>query len=179
LQHLGHPIANDPNYGGDMWYGNPEGREACKIAQARLDVINDVQENNIVNDTDTPKTSSMTTTATDVPATEEEVQKGISSAVQAKDESIHDFIRRTCVWCARCRAVGGEDRAVLEFLIRSPGIWLHALQYSFATTLSGGSVSPSNGKDSGETNKEIVQTFRAPLPSWHDLCHPSSALIHS
>merc|ERR1712238_200556 len=46
------------------------------------------------------------TTAIDVPATEMEVQEGVSTSVQEKEESIHEFIARTCVWCARSRALG-------------------------------------------------------------------------
>ena len=64
------------------------------------------------------------TSAIDVPATENEIQKGICTAVRDSEESIHAFIERTCVWCARCRSVPTADRAILEFLIRSPGIWL-------------------------------------------------------
>lgn len=78
---------------------------------------------------------------TDVPATEMEITDGISSSCQGTDESIHDFIKRTCVWCARSRRHENNDhdhsildRSVLEFLVRSSGIWLHALQYTFETT---------------------------------------------
>jgi hypothetical protein len=148
-----------------MWYGNPEGEEACKVAQSRLDVINEVRNTNEAGDT--TKTITTASTATDIPATEEEIESGVSSAVQRDDESIHDFIKRTCVWCARCDAAGGDDRAVLEFLIRSSGIWLHALQYSFSTTVSGNTDNEGNhGKD---TNDKKEQTFRAPLPPWTTL----------
>lgn len=78
---------------------------------------------------------------TDVPATEMEITDGISSSCQGTDESIHDFIKRTCVWCARSRRHENNDhdhsildRSVLEFVVRSSGIWLHALQYTFETT---------------------------------------------
>jgi hypothetical protein len=143
-----------------MWYGNPEGREACTLAQSRLDVINEVDNTNAETG-DTETTVIMASTATDIPATEGEIQMGVSSAVQGDDESIHDFIERTCVWCARCRAVGGSDRAVLEFLIRSSGIWLHALQYSIATNVD------NEGRDKTSNDKKI-QTFKGPLPPWHE-----------
>lgn len=102
------------------------------------------------------------TSAIDVPATEREIQRGICTTVQEKEESIHAFIERTCVWCARCRSVPSTDRAILEFLIRTPGIWLHALQYSFP-----GRCSSNEGEKSGE--QDIIKTFRADLPDWHDL----------
>lgn len=151
LQYLGHSIANDPNYGGDIWYGNPSGREACKLAQQKLDAINNVNKGEIDHLTQggkSPSGKNCTLTARiDVPATEQEINK-VATAVQSKTESIHDFIKRTCVWCARC-GNGGVDREAFEFLIRSPGIWLHALQYSFVG-LDGCSIS-----------------YRAPLPLWH------------
>jgi hypothetical protein len=65
--------------------------------------------------------------ADDTPATEEELAKaGIGLDSRRQDESLLEYIKRTCVWCQRSK---GDDRSVLEFLIRSPGIWLHALQY--------------------------------------------------
>ncbi len=174
MQHLEHPIANDPNYGGDIWYGNPEGRRACEIAQDRLSVIDNASDSssnlavdNILDRND-PKKMKMengnceaTTSAIDVPATEREIQDRICATVREKEESIHDFIERTCVWCARCRSVPSTDRAILEFVIRSPGIWLHALQYSFPTNSFA-----NEGEESGE--KEIIKSFRADLPEWHD-----------
>ncbi|KAL3929837.1 MAG: hypothetical protein SGBAC_012037, partial [Bacillariaceae sp.] len=122
LQHLGHPIANDPNYGGDMWYANEGGKEACKVAQAKLDAIQQEQRHTTqVPDkplTEMTKRDARAQQTIDKPATEEEIQKGICQAVQTETESIHDFIKRTCVWCARSGS-GGKDRATLEFLIRS------------------------------------------------------------
>jgi len=104
----------------------------------------------------------ISTSMIDVPATEREIQRGICTSIQEKEESIHAFIERTCVWCARCRSVPSTDRAILEFLIRSPGIWLHALQYSFPMKFSS-----NEGGKSGE--QDIIESFRADLPDWHDL----------
>jgi hypothetical protein len=101
------------------------------------------------------------TSAIDVPATESEIQNGICKTVQEKEESIHAFIERTCVWCARCRSVPSTDRAILEFVIRSQGIWLHALQYSF-------SVNSELNYDKKCVGKDVVKSFRANLPGWHD-----------
>lgn len=176
MQHLEHPIANDPNYGGDIWYGNQEGRRACKIAQDRLSVINnsgDISSNTVAdnsldgNDKKKMKANLQNaeyvtnTSAIDVPATETEIKNRISIAVRDKEESIHAFIKRTCIWCARCRSVPSADRAILEFLIRSPGIWLHALQYSFPMKSSSNDDEKCGGED-------ISRSFRADLPEWHD-----------
>eukprot|EP00934_Nitzschia_sp_Nitz4_P006597 Nitzschia sp. Nitz4//scaffold189_size62959//41492//43147//NITZ4_006313-RA/size62959-processed-gene-0.24-mRNA-1//1//CDS//3329539911//6587//frame0 len=142
LQKLGHPIANDPNYGGDIWYGNAQGQVASRVAQERLDAMAAAPSTSA-------ETSEVATATIDVPATEDEIEK-VSNTFQGKEESIHEFIRRTCVWCARSnrQCEGTTSRDTLEFLIRSPGIWLHALQYKFDN---------ASGDD---------QVFRAPMPTW-------------
>lgn len=85
---------------------------------------------------------------TDTPATSHEVEQTIMARPnRSNQESLHDFLQRTCVWCARNKA-GRDDRAILEFLIRSDGIWLHALQYTVQVA-----------------GHEPV-TFRTKAPSW-------------
>ena len=86
---------------------------------------------------------------TDVPATDEEIQNTVqsTSSIRNDSESITDWIQRTCVWCNRLYDTSDmskvrnssntefnnvvEQRAKLEFLVRSPGLWLHAFQYKF------------------------------------------------
>ena len=164
LQHLGHPIANDPNYGGDIWYGNPTGEQLCQLAKSKLHdmneenklkidqtkIRNNAHKTNVANaETTSASSASSTRCISDEPATEQELEStGVTKAFRKKDEDIIQFIRRTCVWCAR-QQVGGVDRDLLEFLVRSNGIWLHAFKYSF--TVSGGSKSVS---------------YQAPSPSW-------------
>lgn len=150
LQHLGHSIANDPNYGGDIWYGNAEGHNACCIAQARLDAIASTNQPS-KEDQGCSSGHDVSSTATiDVPATADEIQQGVSAAIRQDKEDMHDFIRRTCVWCARSQnTIGTTPRDVLEFLVRSPGIWLHALQYTFEDSKGG-----------------PPHRFRCPLPQW-------------
>lgn len=151
LQHLGHSIANDPNYGGDIWYGNAQGKEACRIAQERLDAI---AATNRVSET----TGGSSTATIDVPATEDEIMTGVVAAVRQEQEDIHEFIKRTCVWCARSRnTIGDTPRDLLEFLVRSPGIWLHAFQYKFEDSHDG-----------------APHHFRSPIPKWAELpqCAP-------
>jgi hypothetical protein len=119
LQYLGHPICNDPNYGGDIHFSNKVGKKICLEAQQRMDEMD--RETNSSNK---PKNA----TSTDTPATEAEIEEaGIGKHGIQKGESLLEFIKRTCVWCGRNK--GEEDRSVLEFLVRSEGIWLHALQY--------------------------------------------------
>lgn len=155
LQYLGHPIANDPNYGGTLWYGNPEGERACLRAKKRLDAMDSMNKTELnekkteEDQTDVSENQQQQSlVTTDVPATAGEIQR-MSGVVRLDEESIDDFIRRTCVWCARSRGKE-EERTVLEFLVRSPGIWLHALQYK--VTFGGG-----NGESA---------VFQTELPPW-------------
>jgi 23S rRNA-/tRNA-specific pseudouridylate synthase len=131
LRFLGHSIANDPNYGGDMWYGNKEGEATCVQAQNLLDELNAGT---------TPETSTL-----DTPATQEEIET-LGKVQQGEGQSFSDFIQNTCVWCARSRG-GGVNRTMLELLVRSPGIWLHAIQYTL-----------------GEGKRKV--SYRTKLPKW-------------
>ena len=157
LQYLGHPIANDPNYGGELWYADEEGRSACKRAEERMNEM-DINSGQIDNETKDqnkqvdqyrrnngkPKGA----ISTDIPATEEEIRNAENAetimqlagkSVSTNTEMLYDYIKKSCVWCRR--SAGEErkyERSNLEFLVRSPGIWLHALQYSFKTKGSSG-----------------------------------------
>jgi 23S rRNA-/tRNA-specific pseudouridylate synthase len=141
LQFLGHPIANDPNYGGELWYGDKEGRHAFETARSQLDAMNEANHTAVEQLTckhaDENKTAVATSvikeaapvTSTDTPATEEELS-ALAHLQRIDNEPLQEFIRRTCVWCARSRGEGnGNARTTLEFLCRSRGIWLHALAY--------------------------------------------------
>ena len=135
LQFLNHPIANDPNYGGEMFYGDPKGASACSFAKLQLESFDDTCTSS--------KKSQRPQNAitTDIPASTEEVAQQHELKKQAS-ESLLQYIKRTCVWCARGTGKE-EDRAIAEFLIRSPGLWLHALQYQINDT-----------------------TYRTELPAW-------------
>lgn len=114
LQHLGHPIANDPNYGGDLFFGNESGKAAFEKAKGQLNIC--AEEKKLLLTSETPATlAEVAKLATD------------ASSIDREKESLSDLIRRTCVWCAR------SNDPTLEFLVRSPGIWLHALQYTVKT----------------------------------------------
>lgn len=165
LQATGHPIANDPNYGGDMWYANPKGRKECEEAQARLEALDifsiqpasrvEASDKRVVaesNDNHVPTKSLVTT---DVPATQHEVDRMAQLPRRNEStESLSDFIQRTCVWCARCAGQSLAERSRMELLVRSPGIWLHALQYQ--VTL-----------EDGQTH-----VFRTGVPDWSIAASP-------
>lgn len=119
LEFLGHPIANDPNYGGKLFYGDHSGQLACTEASALLKNLNEAAA-------PACETGSVALIS-DTPATEQEMET-LAKLKRQESEPLNDFIQRTCVWCARS---GGNDaaRTMLELVVRSRGIWLHALQY--------------------------------------------------
>lgn len=136
LQALGHPIANDHRYGGELWFGDEEGQKSFQNSRQWLDRLD-------------KGSSSSELTISNVPATDEEIYQVVANKSRDDGESIEDFIKKTCVWCARCRGVdaihnfegSAEElkrktevavfqRTLMEYLVRSQGIWLHALHYS-------------------------------------------------
>jgi len=99
-----------------MYFGNSKDQKMSDAARQRMNEIDQ-----ITNQNDRPDNA----TSTDTPATEAEVEN--AGMHNRKDgEPLLEFIKRSCVWCSRSQ---GDDRTVLEFLVRSQGIWLHALQY--------------------------------------------------
>jgi 23S rRNA-/tRNA-specific pseudouridylate synthase len=163
LQYLGHSIANDPNYGGHLWFGNPEGQRACRSAQDILDQLNfRTLDGNATDQGPLEHSRTDGLVTADTPATEEEVLHAIQSddARRGEAEPLADWIQRTCVWCTRLYGsnktlvpISGDlstcpivRRAMLEFLVRSPGLWLHAFYYKV--------------KD---------QSFRTVIPQWCQL----------
>eukprot|EP00986_Skeletonema_menzelii_P001736 scaffold481_cov148-Skeletonema_menzelii.AAC.2 len=156
LQALGHPIANDHCYGGDLWFGDDEGQQACQNSRECLNMLD-------------KGSSDAELTLSKAPATDEEVYQVVANKSREDGESMDEFIVKTCVWCARCRGLDGihsldgsadarrnnEEavfrRTLMEYLVRSQGIWLHALQYSL------------HGND--DKGSRIVK-YRTKLPSW-------------
>jgi len=118
LQYLCHPIANDPNYGGELFFGDEEERKMSVVARSQMNEYDRILDDQCIRPEDA--------TSVDTPATDMEVAHA-GAHMKLEGESVLEFIQRSCVWCARTK---GEDRTVLEFLVRSSGIWLHALQYS-------------------------------------------------
>jgi 23S rRNA-/tRNA-specific pseudouridylate synthase len=117
LEFLGHPIANDPCYGGELYYGDKNGKIMCEQV---LEKMNELDEDFDI--TERPPNA----TSSDMPATEKEILS-ISTFSKKDNESMEEYIQRCCVWCKRSK---GQDRSILEFLSRCNGIWLHAFQYS-------------------------------------------------
>ena len=100
---------------------------------------------NVCTTATTPSQRPHNALSTDVPATEEEIQTA-NEYVRKESDTYLDYLKKSCVWCSRNR--GEEDRSVLEFLVRSQGIWLHAFQYSLK----------------GLNGKQIC--YSTPVPDW-------------
>jgi len=141
-QFLNHPIVNDVNYGGDLFFGDPAAALASQKAKEKMNKIdNNVNRSEDALSADAPQ-----------PASEREVAD-VAETTRTEGETLLDFIQKTCVWCARSK---GEDREILEFLARSRGIYLHALQYSLK-------IDYDDGK--GERNL----CYRTASPNWAEV----------
>lgn len=123
LQFLGHPIANDPNYGGDLFYANELGKTNCEKAQSVLLKSH--------HDSSNGDTDSGLKRISDTPATEAEIRK-CGDFIRLPNETLVDYVKRTCVWCNRRK--DEASRNVLELRTRSHGIWLHALSFKYGST---------------------------------------------
>lgn len=159
-QFLGHAIANDPNYGGDIWYNNPEGEAACAKARDLLDSSHEGEDdkngdgqNDNNNDTKLEHKN-----LSDTPASVKEIESVTKMEAQGDEEPTEDFIQRTCVWCARCKGRDVVETNMLEFLVRSRGIWLHALKYCIG-----------QGEGEGDGSGTKFRSFRTELPPWGKL----------
>ena len=139
-QYLGHPIANDVNYGGDVFFDDPAAALASFKAKEKMSKIDAIGPDH---SEDTPLADAPR------PASEMEIADA-AQTTRADGEALLDFIQKTCVWCARSK---GEDREMLEFLARSRGIFLHALQYSLRVDYEDG-------------DGERTLCYRTTLPDW-------------
>ena len=165
LQKLGHPIANDQCYGGQLWFGDEEGKKVCDESREWLGRLD--RGSGINRDNNTRLTPDNSTNA-DTPATDAEIYHAAADRPREDDETFLDFIEKTCVWCERCRPKSDNcidnmrskchdesavfRRTLMEYLVRSQGIWLHALQYTLTIH--------------DETGKSQILRYRTALPSW-------------
>ncbi len=150
LQFLGHPIVNDPNYGGEMFV-DAKAQEVFEKARMKLNALNHANnalENTLDASVNKMVNLSLPATCSDTPASQAELD-ALSHLKRSDNESLSNFIRRTCVWCSRSRGEESENaRTTLEFLCRSSGIFLHAFSYILVD----------------DTGKRYQ--FRTNLPSW-------------
>jgi 23S rRNA-/tRNA-specific pseudouridylate synthase len=139
LQLLGHPIANDPCYGGELFYGDSERLTEAKRTyaniQARgLKALSKVPH--LIEDEKKDKEKYQ--------EQEQEQEKPIEWYKQGENENITEYMTRTCRYC------NNDELLHLEKLLHCDGIWLHAQLYACG----------------GETVGDSWGPFEAPLPKW-------------
>ena len=175
LQHLGHAIANDPNYGGELFFADPLGQQLCQQAQNKLQ-RNSGRSTTATTTSHGPEpdgpskpngqenatSSALLLVNSDTPATANEVEEALTTSEpwdETSKESLHEYIARTCIWCARC------NDPILEFLVRSPGIWLHALQYTILIQSNHNDKNKNRSKNNKNNNGQLL-SFRTQVPEW-------------
>ena len=131
LQFLHNPIANDPCYGGEMFFGNQsKKKEAVELLtemyQAGLIPLTKVPH---INDPALVELHKHALARINHSKSTSETNDFIG---QKEGESDTDFLVRTCKYCSDNKGVE------LENILHCDGIWLHALKYegddwSFAT----------------------------------------------
>jgi len=119
-----------------MWYGDPRGADMCHNAKEAMNRMDEETHQDH---------KPIDALSTDIPASEGEILSA-GEFKQRQGETLCQFIERTCVWCARSK---GGDRTRLEFLVRSQGIWLHALQYTLT-----------------DHNSETSKVYTSDFPVW-------------
>lgn len=130
LQLIGHSIANDPCYGGELFYGDNEKKERAVRALRRMKAMNveplskvphlqgiaeKEEEDSLVKEEEKEKDEELS--ADDLYALERE-----------EGESDESFLQRVCRFChAGCAS---WDRIEDEAALHCDGIYLHALSYA-------------------------------------------------
>lgn len=134
LEFVGNPIANDPCYGGEIFYGDSDKRIKA------VDTLQLLQQQGLKPMTKVPHFSlrpNELARIAESKAVSSEAQSNIGELVddpQGADESDAAFLGRTCRYCK------GHLCGDVERWLHCDGIWLHALRYcgnnwAFETTL--------------------------------------------
>jgi len=134
LQLIGTPIANDPCYGGELFYGDSERLQLARGVARRLlkqkqasggRLLHHLPHLHHLCDEDSGGVSE--DTAEDAQA-ESRIETSIAPVVERIDtESDEEYLVRSCRYCQPgAGVISPEDEA----LVHCDGIWLHALRYS-------------------------------------------------
>jgi tRNA pseudouridine synthase 9 len=115
LELIGNPIANDPCYGGELFYGDEERRRIAYEHASTLESIGHIAQSRIPH-LNTSRCLS-----------EEQKHKNAASVEQRRndDETDDEYLIRTCRFCQN-----DATTTQMEHSLHCDGIWLHALQYS-------------------------------------------------
>ncbi len=189
LQFLGCPIANDPCYGGEIFYDDPFRRQRAvdffmELRHVGLKPLAKVRhlDKYIENNTSTSITNTITTSS-DTINVENKTEMVEEELIQGETESQEDFISRCCVYCrtkdkanqidkdSENEGEGGDDGGNNGYLVsgmnsesilHSDGIWLHALMYA-------GGIQGKETESSSNNNDDDSHTwgpFESAMPNW-------------
>ncbi len=117
LQFLGSPIANDPCYGGDLFFGKEEKKEKAYEILREMKRIgyHPISKLPHIND---PEFDEITKPPIDA-------EKDVKDQECSEEfETEEQFLKKNCRYCAE-----REEMAELERILHCDGIWLHALKY--------------------------------------------------
>ncbi len=112
LEFLGNPIANDPCYGGELFYGDDDRKHIALETVVALSDMGHITRSKI------PHLNSLITGSTCNNQHTEDVSRN-------ETETDDDFLIRTCRYCKTHSAIMDMEQSV-----HCDGIWLHALLYS-------------------------------------------------
>jgi len=145
LQFIGNPIANDPCYGGVLFYGDDDRRRKAirllkEMKQKGLTPISKAPhlQDEELDDIYFHNPENNTSIQTDNNNTKDDGHDHHDHDIGLKEgESEIEYLKRTCKYCKESKSME------LESLLHCDGIWLHALRYR------------GNGWD-----------FQTPVPQW-------------
>ena len=121
LQLLGNPIANDPCYGGDLFYADSASLHKASLALARMRTLGIQPLSKVPHFTPVPvDEASIAPEKKTVAVVEQKKEEGEG------DETLEAALVRSCRYCA---VTWEKEAQELEAALHCKGIWLHALQY--------------------------------------------------
>jgi hypothetical protein len=151
LQHAGNPIANDPCYGGELYFGNAARRKAAVdalVAMRRKGIMPIGNPHYVMSagelEEELKKAGEEDTTSSTNSASDNTNTIAEEDLAQREGESDDDYLVRTCRYCRHHNIPTSSGTSGTfenpEQLLHCDGIWLHALKYggsdwSFATDL--------------------------------------------
>ena len=144
LQLLGVPIANDPCYGGELFYGNADAKIKALQAISQLRTEGTIPLSKIphIEGYSSTDLSSLGTTSDAAGQGSHLLEQPLAG--EGEDE----YLMRTCRYCRE------NSSLELEQLLHCDGIWLHALKYAGP---------PGGGSSSTDS---CGWSFQAPDPVW-------------
>eukprot|EP01033_Poteriospumella_lacustris_P001242 gene1242-905_t len=152
-QLAGHPIANDPCYGGELFYHDPEKQAQCRAAQELLEACGIAPLSRVLHQPTTAPASAATPATWALPAIERRV-----------GETDDALLERSCRYCAALRQF--PQLRDVEVHLHCDGIWLHAWQYAKTRPPPPSTATEGRGGGGGGDEGDEFWAFEAPPPAW-------------